>query len=61
MVTIGGDIIIAMNDTRIANMDELSAYLEENTLPGQTINVALMRNNTTLILSLTLEARPPPT
>jgi S1-C subfamily serine protease len=61
MVTIGGDIIVAMNDTRIANIDELSAYLEEYTLPGQTINVALMRNNTTLTLSLTLEARPPST
>jgi S1-C subfamily serine protease len=60
LVTIGGDIIIAINGTRIRNMVDLSTYLEEYTLPGQTIDVAIVRNNENLILPLTLEAQSPP-
>ena len=60
-VTIGGDIIIAINGTRIKNLDDLSAYLEEYTSPGQTINVVVVRANATLTLSVKLEARPPQT
>jgi S1-C subfamily serine protease len=59
-VTIGGDIIVAINGTRIKNIDDLSAYLEEYTLPGQTINVTIVRNNQTLTLSVTLGTRPRP-
>jgi S1-C subfamily serine protease len=59
-VTIGGDIMIAINGTRIRSADDLTAYLEENTSPGQTINVTIVRNNQTLTLPLTLGARPPP-
>jgi S1-C subfamily serine protease len=59
LVTIGGDIIIGVNDARITNMDDLSTYLEEFTSPGQTISVALVRANETLTASVTLEARPP--
>ena len=59
-VTIGGDIITGINGTRIRNTDDLLSYLEENTLPGQTINVALVRNNETLRLPLVLGVRPPP-
>jgi S1-C subfamily serine protease len=57
-VQIGGDIIIALNGTRIKNLDDLSTYLEEYTLPGQTISVAVVRNNATLTLPLTLGTRP---
>ena len=57
-VTIGGDIIIAINGTRITNLDDLSTYLEEYTLSGQTINVTIVRNNQTLTLSVELQARP---
>jgi S1-C subfamily serine protease len=57
-VTIGGDIIIAINGTRIKNMDDLSTYLEEYTLPGQTINVTIVRNNQTLTFPVELQARP---
>jgi S1-C subfamily serine protease len=60
-VTIGGDIIIAINGTRITGMDDLSTFLEENTLPGQTIDVTIIRSGQTMTLSLTLGTRPPPT
>jgi S1-C subfamily serine protease len=59
MVAIGGDIITAINDARIRNGDDLSTYLEENTLPGQTINVTLVRANETLKLSVELGERSP--
>jgi S1-C subfamily serine protease len=57
-VPIGGDVIIAINNTRIRNMDDLSSYLEEYTTPGQTINVTIIRNVQTQIKPVTLEARP---
>jgi len=59
-VTVGGDIVIAINGTRITNMDDLSTYLEEYTLPGQTINVAIVGNNQTITLGVELGMRPPP-
>jgi S1-C subfamily serine protease len=57
-VPVGGDIIIAINGTRITNGDALSTYLEENTLPGQIIEVTVMRGNQTLTVPLILGTRP---
>ena len=57
-VTIGGDIIIALNGARIRNTDDLSTYLEEYTLPGQTISVEIVRNNANQTLPVTLGTRP---
>jgi S1-C subfamily serine protease len=54
------DVIIAINGTRIRNGDEMSSYLEENTLPGETVVVTVVRGNQTLQLSLVLGKRPPP-
>ncbi len=60
VVTIGGDIIIAINETRIMNLDDLSTYLEEYTLPSQTINVTIVRNGQAIDLAVELGERPPP-
>jgi 2-alkenal reductase len=57
-VTVGGDIIIAIDGTRITGIDALSTYLEENTLPGQTIEVTIVRENQTMDVAVTLGARP---
>jgi len=59
-VTIGGDIITAINDAKIRNADDLSTYLEENTVPSQTVNVTVVRNNQTITLPVTLGTRPAP-
>jgi S1-C subfamily serine protease len=59
-VTIGGDIIVAINDARITNIDDLSTYLEEHALPDQTIDVTIARNNHTMTLAVKLGARPSP-
>ncbi|MEM3551950.1 MAG: trypsin-like peptidase domain-containing protein [Candidatus Bathyarchaeia archaeon] len=57
-VPIGGDIIIAINGTKITNMDALSTYLEENTTPEQTISLTIVRKNQTLTIPLILGTRP---
>lgn len=57
MYTIGGDVIIAIDGNRIINIDGLSAYLEEHTVPGQTINVTIVRGDKTLTLPVVLQAR----
>jgi S1-C subfamily serine protease len=58
--TIGGDVITAINGTRITNTDALQSYLEEYTVPGQTINVTIVRNNQTMNIAVKLATRPPP-
>jgi predicted metalloprotease with PDZ domain len=60
-LTVGGDTITALNGTRIIDMDQLSSYLEQNTLPNQTITATVIRDNTALNLTVTLETRPMPT
>ncbi len=57
-VIVGGDIVVAFDGTRIRNMDDLSTYLEEHTLPNQTIDVTIIRNGKTMTLPLKLGTRP---
>jgi S1-C subfamily serine protease len=57
-VVIGGDIIIAINGTRITNLDDLSTFLEEHTLPGEVITVTIVRSNQTMDLQITVGTRP---
>jgi S1-C subfamily serine protease len=60
-LTIGGDIIIALNGTRITGIDNLSTFMEEHTLPDQTIDVTIIRNGQTMTLPLMIGTRPAPT
>jgi len=55
-----GDIIVGINGTTIKNMDEMSSYLEENTLPTETVILRIVRAAQTLDISVTLGQRPPP-
>ena len=56
-VTIGGDIIIAIDGTRIRGIDDLSTYLEENTLPGATVDVTVVRSNQVMTIAVRLGTR----
>ncbi|HJX23656.1 MAG TPA: PDZ domain-containing protein, partial [Candidatus Bathyarchaeia archaeon] len=56
---IGGDIIVSINGTRIVNGDSLSTYLERYALPGQVIQVGIIRGGSFTIVEVTLGARPP--
>ena len=54
------DIIIALNGTLIRNNDDLASYLEEKTLPSQSLIVSVMRNNVQTDVSIVLGTRPAP-
>ncbi|MGD6934120.1 MAG: S1C family serine protease [Candidatus Bathyarchaeia archaeon] len=56
-----GDIIIALNDFKIKSNDDLASYLEEKTLPGQSIDITVMRNNVSTHVTVVLGERPAPT
>jgi S1-C subfamily serine protease len=55
-----GDIIIALNGSRVRNGDDLATYLEENTLPRETLIVTVVRENLPSNVTVTLGARPSP-
>jgi len=59
-ITIGGDIIIAIDGIRITDMDDLISYLEEHTSPGQTVNITMVRNRQAMTVQVELGIRPPP-
>jgi S1-C subfamily serine protease len=56
-----GDIIIKMNNQTIKNNDDLASFLEEHTLPADTISLIVIRNNVEIPISITLGLRPDPT
>ena len=55
-----GDIIIAMGNQTIRNNDDLASYLEENTLPGDSLVLTVMRNNQQTDVTVVLGTRPQP-
>jgi S1-C subfamily serine protease len=54
-VTIGGDIITGVNGTTIVNTDSLLSYLEQHTLPGQTVDFNVIRNGQAQTVSVTID------
>ncbi|WNZ29495.1 MAG: trypsin-like peptidase domain-containing protein [Candidatus Bathyarchaeota archaeon] len=57
-VVVGGDIIIAINGIRITGIDDMSSYLSEYTLPGDVVELTVIRNNETISIDLELGTRP---
>ncbi len=53
-----GDVIIAMNGQTIKNNDDLASYLEQNTLPGDSLTLTVIRGNSQIDVALTLGTRP---
>jgi S1-C subfamily serine protease len=53
-IIIGGDIITAINGARITNADDLLSYLEQHTLPGQTVNFTVVRAGQTQTIEVTI-------
>lgn len=56
-VVVGGDIIIAIDGTRIINGDSLMSYLEEYTMPNQIVTFTILRGNQILDIPVKLGAR----
>jgi S1-C subfamily serine protease len=55
-----GDIIIAMNNQTIKNNDDLASYLEQNTLPGDSISLTIVRGTLRFDVNVVLGMRPAP-
>jgi S1-C subfamily serine protease len=55
---IGGDIITSFDGNKIANYDALSAYLERHAVPGQTIQVGIIRSGKEMVVPVQIGARP---
>ncbi|NDJ77427.1 MAG: PDZ domain-containing protein [Chloroflexi bacterium] len=54
----GGDIIVAINGMLIRDIDELVAYLVENTSPGDTVVLTIVRDGQTFDVDVGLGSRP---
>jgi S1-C subfamily serine protease len=57
-VCVGGDIIVAVNNQYVADLDELVAYLVVNTKPGDSVTLLVVRGTETFEATVTLESRP---
>jgi S1-C subfamily serine protease len=55
------DIIIGMNSSLIRNNDDLASYLEEKTLPRESLVINIMRGNSMENVTVVLGFRPEPT
>ena len=55
-----GDIVIALDVQTITNNDGLASYLEENTMPGDTLIITVIRGNEQVDVSVILGTRPSP-
>ena len=58
ILRIGGDIIIAINGTPIADTRQLRVYLESQTRVGDTVQLTIVRDGTEQTVPVTLEERP---
>lgn len=57
-VQVGGDVITAADGQPIKSMDDLIAYLSNNTEVGQKVNLTVLRDGKETQVNVTLEARP---
>ncbi|MDW8300519.1 MAG: trypsin-like peptidase domain-containing protein [Anaerolineae bacterium] len=57
-ILLGGDIIVAIDDTPIRTFEEMIAYLVTNTSPGDVVTLTIYRGTQRMNVRVTLEARP---
>jgi S1-C subfamily serine protease len=57
-VRVGGDVIVAINDQPVKEMDDLIAYLASSTRVGEKATLTIIRDGAEEKISVTLEARP---
>jgi len=59
-IDVGGDIVVAMEDTTIRTRQDLASFLALETSPGDTIDVTVIRDGAEQTVELTLGSRPSP-
>ena len=57
-VPIGGDILTAIDGQPVENFQEMTVYLETETVVGDTVDITLIRDGETLTIPVTLEENP---
>ncbi len=57
-LSIGGDIIVALDDEKVRTVEDLSSYLETNKDVGSSVTVTIIRNNRIAKINVKLQARP---
>jgi S1-C subfamily serine protease len=55
---LGGDIIVGVDGTDIVDMDQLISYLIENTQAGDSINIEVIRDSSSEMVTVVLGERP---
>jgi len=58
LVSVGGDVVTAINGSPINSFDDLLIYVALQTTPGQDITLTVLRNGKSIEIPLKLEARP---
>ncbi len=58
-VTIGGDVIIGIDDTTVRRFDDILVYLSRKGSVGQQVTLTIIRDGQVQTLSATLAKRPP--
>jgi S1-C subfamily serine protease len=59
-ITVGGDIIIGVDDHSVQDVYDISVYLERFKRPGEVISLTILRDNNVIKLNIELGIRPPP-
>ncbi len=55
---LGGDVIVAIDGEPIADFEDLTVYLETQTVVGNTVELTIVRDGTEQIVPVTLEEQP---
>lgn len=55
---VGGDVIVSIDGFRVVDSDSLAAYLEQNTVAGQTVQLGILRGGAPTTVSVTLGSFP---
>ena len=55
---LGGDIIVSLNGTRIVDYDSFATYLEKYAVPGQTVQVGIIRSGSPVVVSVVVGTLP---
>jgi serine protease Do len=55
---VGCDVIVAINNEAVQDMDDLIAYLSANTIVDQEVTLLVIRDGSEVEIDVTLEARP---
>ncbi len=60
-VTVGGDIITAIDGNGVETSQELTSYLSRQTKPGETVEIGIIRDGDRQTVEVELGERPDPT